>query len=66
MELNKDNLLKMLKEYTKERPISFNYVMMAWADFIEWLDTRGLTLHEAESGTGTNSVSEQSTSDDVP
>ena len=43
MLLNKENLVKMLVEYTKERPISFGTTMYYWSDFVEWLDSRSPT-----------------------
>jgi len=49
MSLNKDELLDALKEYVKERPISYAAMYSAWGDFLSWLDTEpNLTTHEAD------------------
>ena len=36
--LNKENLIKMLKEYVKERPIEYYAILGYWSDFLDWLD----------------------------
>lgn len=38
MQINKENLHRLLGEYTKERPWSFYSSLSQWADFISWLD----------------------------
>jgi len=41
MELNKDNLLMLMQEYVKERPISYNQTLLYWSDFLKWLEENG-------------------------